>query len=357
MLLRIPCFIALICLAAGDFTSTESLGCCAVFRSGQPVVNADQTVIMIWDAAAKTQHFIRQASFKSAADDFGFLVPSPSEPELDESGNDAFAHLRTLTEPEKKKAPRGGGGIGCGCSARNMTFDTGSVHVLQEKRVAGFDAVVLESNSAAALTAWLKERGYTYSPEVEAWAKPYIDLGWKITALKIAKDADSKNSPTVAADALRMSFKTDRPLFPYREPDPKAAAELLVQRRLLRIYFLADARYQGEMNGIPWSGKVAWAGKINAHDRREVLKKLKLPETTGPADWYLTEFEDDWQYAVAPADVFFSRNANQDAVKRDPIYVLESSNGDAWLYAFAVVLIAPLLLRGFRRRPQFGIAT
>jgi hypothetical protein len=53
--------------------------CCPVPPSGKPVVNADQTVIMIWDAATKTQHFIRQASFKSAADDFGFLVPPGRE--------------------------------------------------------------------------------------------------------------------------------------------------------------------------------------------------------------------------------------------------------------------------------------
>ena len=28
----------------------------------------------------QTQHFIRQASFKSEADDFGFLIPSPTQP-------------------------------------------------------------------------------------------------------------------------------------------------------------------------------------------------------------------------------------------------------------------------------------
>src|SRR5438874_9380028 len=77
--------------------------CCPAPPSGKPVVNADQTVIMIWDADTKTQHFIRQASFKSEADDFGFLVPTPNQPVLDESGNDAFRFLQKLTEPEKTK--------------------------------------------------------------------------------------------------------------------------------------------------------------------------------------------------------------------------------------------------------------
>lgn len=55
--------------------------CCPAGPRGKPVVNADQTVIMIWDAAAKTQHFIRRASFKTELDDFGFIVPSPTQPE------------------------------------------------------------------------------------------------------------------------------------------------------------------------------------------------------------------------------------------------------------------------------------
>src|SRR5262245_26805369 len=72
-------------------------GCCPCprFLPGDkvgvyPVVNADQTVIIIWDAVTKTQHFIRRASFKSESDDFGFIIPSPDQPTLSESGNDAF---------------------------------------------------------------------------------------------------------------------------------------------------------------------------------------------------------------------------------------------------------------------------
>jgi hypothetical protein len=56
-------------------SSNRAAACAPCFRdSGKPVVNADQTVIILWDAAKKTEHFIRKASFKSDADDFGFLI-------------------------------------------------------------------------------------------------------------------------------------------------------------------------------------------------------------------------------------------------------------------------------------------
>src|SRR5262249_42172748 len=154
---------------------TETQACCAVYRQGQPVLNADQTVILIWDPTTKTEHFIRQASFKSDADDFGFLVPTPARPELEESGNDAFGLLRRLTEPEIIRRSREGSG--CGCAQEKTALPAGSasrVVVVEEKRVAGFDAAVLKASSAAALVDWLKANGYAFSPEVEAWAAPYV---------------------------------------------------------------------------------------------------------------------------------------------------------------------------------------
>lgn len=244
--------------------------CCPAPPSGKPVVNADQTVIIIWDAAKKIQHFIRRASFKSEADDFGFLVPTPNQPQLAESGNEAFSYLAKLTAPEIRRVARPRGGLGCGCSKSQVTASMPAVTVLQEKLVAGFNAVVLETNSADALVEWLKDHGYAFSPEVAAWSKPYVEAGWKITALKVAKDKDAKQQNSVAASSLRMSFDTDQPLFPYREPDPTSFASALdAKDRLLRVYFLSDARYEGQL-----TKEVAWTGNVHAILRHFLTERL-----------------------------------------------------------------------------------
>lgn len=325
--------------------------CCPAPPSGKPVVNADQTVIILWDAATRTQHFIRKASFKSEADDFGFLIPSPARPELAESGNEAFPVLQKLTEPEVIKQSRPAAPVGCGCGkmaapAAGVKQDT--VEVLDRKLVAGFDAAVLEATSAKALTDWLKYHGYAYSPEIAAWAEPYVKDGWKITALKVARGQDKDK--TVAASALRMSFQTDRPLFPYREPDPTSFAKTLgASSRLLRIYFIGEARYRGELTkDVAWTGKAAWAGKVSAADREAVLSQLKLPATAGPAEWHLTEFEDRWPYRAAPADVYFVRDPDQGDVRREPIvqYVAAPTRPDGSVVLLAAAFaLAPLLAR------------
>jgi hypothetical protein len=353
--------VAAVCLAA-YVVSVPADACCPAGPKGTPVVNADQTVIILWDAAAKMQHFIRKASFASEANDFGFLVPSPSQPQLEESGNEAFPFLLKMTEPAIQTVKRGGGG--CTCWKDDVKAEgkaePQAVKVLEEKLVAGFHAAVLETKSSEALVDWLKEHGYVFSPEVEAWAKPYVEQGWKITALKVAKPKDDAAVKQVTASALRISFKTDRPLFPYREPDYKSVADTLMPRsRLLRIYFLADARYQGELTKEQaWTGKVAWAGKLKAEDRAKILGQLKLPETTGPAEWFLTEFEDQWPYKVAPADVYFSRAADQGDVRREPIarYVSLPYPSDGSAYALAAVLFLPAVWLRLRRwRARFAV--
>ena len=343
--------LAGVCVLA-YLASIPADACCPAGPKGKPVVNADQTVVILWDAANKTQHFIRQASFKSEADDFGFLVPSPTQPELEESGNDAFATLKRITAPEIKRVPR---------PLNEKKDDDKSppkkskdfVKVLDQKLVAGFNAAVLETNSTAALVKWLKDNGYAFSPEVEAWAKPYVDQGWKITALKVAKDENSKNNKTVSSAALRLTFKTDRPLFPYREPDYKETAGALgAKSRLLRIFFVAEARYEGTLTEKQrWTGEVAWAGKVSAADRKKLLEQFKLPEKTGAEQWYLTEFEDNWPYKVAPADVYFARVANQKDVRRDPIIEYVSApRSDAFpLFAFAAFAGVTAMI-GWRRR-------
>jgi hypothetical protein len=327
--------------------------CCAAPPSGKPVVNADQTVIILWDAATKTEHLIRKASFKSDADEFGFLVPTPTQPELAEAGSAAFPFLFKLTEPEiiYQSWPSG---LSCGCSINKAAMverPRGGVEVLTEKEVAGFHAVVLATDSSEALVNWLKENGFAFSPEVSAWAKPYVEAGWKITALKVSKRQADHADKNVVASSLRISFRTDRPLFPYREPDSSTSVRALgAKDRLLRIYFLSDSSYQGELTkDTAWTGKVAWADDVAPEDRRRILQLLKLPEDTGPADWWLTEFEDHWPYRVAPADLYFSRAAQQAKVKRPPIIQYTVLPRDVTFYLLAAAL-AWLFLRRTRRR-------
>src|SRR5205807_2726972 len=286
----------------------------------KPVAIADESAIIIWDAATKTQHFIRRASFKSDAPDFGFLVPTPTKPELAEASDEGFSYLAKVTAPRvvTQSRPAQSPGCGCGTYTAQMAMAPGnSVQVLEEKRVAGFDAAVLASDDAAALGKWLKDHDYEFSPTLEEWVKPYLAKGWKITAFKIAKSGDA---PTVATSAVRMSFKTDRPYFPYREPQSKTVPVLSsVSQRLLRVFFLSDSKAKGTLGQDgKWPGQVAWANRLSPEQSAELTKDLKLPATSLLESSWLTEFEDHSSPRPGTDDVFFSAADDQNPIERPP---------------------------------------
>lgn len=306
-----------------------------------PVVNADQSVIILWNPATQTEHFIRQASFKSEDKSLGFIIPSPTQPDLSESGDQAFAALASWTAPAFQGRSSSSGGCGCAANVR-QTYEAGAVRVLNQKRVAGFDAVVLEADSSRDLAGWLTQHGYELSPAVAEWAAPYVAARWKFTALKVVdtstetspKDAattvpinDRPNAATtrethaIHAAALHMRFKTDRPLFPYREPNSAEAAKTLnASDRLLRIFFISDSRYEGKLTAeVPWTGVTVWADKLDESKRSNLLSLLALPSAALPGNLFLTEFEDHWPYRRAPADLSFSPDASQKTFRRPPV--------------------------------------
>lgn len=351
LLLSLPLLAAFPLLA-------PSPACAPAPRAGQFVQIADESAIIVWDAESKTQHFIRRATFQTEADDFGFLVPTPSQPALAESSDQAFAALAKFTEPPVVTKSRDitSGCIGCSAEKAPRSADVATpsgVRVLEEKRVGGHDAAVLEADNASELNDWLKKRGYASRPELVAWLEPYVQQRWKITAFKVAKD--EKKQPGVATAAIRMTFKTERPYFPYREPadqrDDKAAKH--AGPRLLRVFMLAKERMDGSLGKDgKWPGRAVHASDVTGLNTKMLLEQLKLPDDTIAADWWLTEFEDRASPRPGTDEVYFSPAKDQSTLKRPAIiqYVKNDAPGLALCLAVAVGLFAPTLVRRMRRR-------
>jgi hypothetical protein len=292
----------------------RSPGCAVAPPRGERIEIADESAIIVWDAAGKTQHFIRRASFThtSGVKDFGFLVPTPSYPQLAEASDEAFQTLEKITGPKTVTERRPVDLFPqFGCAAPKAAAD--KVQVLQEQRVAGYDAVVLEAREADALSKWLKEWGYDFAPELKEWAGSYVSKGWAFTAFKVAHDDKGER---LATSAVRLTFPADRPYFPYREPANDSHGDGLPRR--LRVYFVADARYKGVLTGAAWPGYVVWSNRVSEEDRASVLGRLNLQAETGPPEWRLTEFEDVSSPRPGHDDVYFERDARQDTLERPP---------------------------------------
>jgi hypothetical protein len=286
--------------------ATLCLACASVGRIGDEIHIADEGAIIIWDEDSKTQHFIRRASFRTRAKDFGFLVPTPTVPKLAEASDLAFTHLEKITTvPSLTK------GVEAAAAASKA-----SVVVIERAQVAGLDAAVLKASDPGALGAWLKANGYTSTPELMEWAAHYIEKRWIITAFKIAAVQDAHQ---LDASAVRMSFQTEQPFFPYREP----AQASVTGSRALRVYFLSTGRVDGTIGAAgAWPGRTMQSFELSDSDLDRLKELLKLPSLRTDLR-RLTFLFDHSSPRPGREDLFFSRAADQSVVT--PVHLAERS--------------------------------
>jgi hypothetical protein len=235
--------------------------CATAPPRGKEVAIADEEAVIVWDADKHVEHFIRKAAFHSNAPSFGFLVPTPTKPTLGEVGDSVFDQLAWRVAPPVRTESRG---FQPGCLLLSGATDSKSaagpaptVSVIQTARVAGFDATTVSATDPAALAAWLGSHGFESTPELTDWLDRYVVDHWTITAFVVA--ADGNPSEALSTRSVLMSFPTDRPFYPYREP----AHGKSEPSRSLRVYVLAKQRYQATLAGKPWLAAPFFAAAID----------------------------------------------------------------------------------------------
>ncbi|NBV44126.1 MAG: DUF2330 domain-containing protein [Planctomycetia bacterium] len=325
--------------------------CCPASKLGSPVRIADQRILIVWDPETRTEHFIRSAGFRAAApsgeaasaDAFGFLVPSPTEPEVATADESVFPALDDLIRPRIEEVDRWrpdptplvlmpfrlANPAMRGLAAPATTSD---VRVLQQKRVGQYDVAVLEADDATALTDWLATNGFESRPALREWAEPYVAKGWIITAFRYAGGAGR-----IETGGVRMSFQTDIPMFAYRVPTDNLAGAPVgegsdgaasaggARPALLRAFVVIPGRANGTLGegegAHGWSQAQCRYSRPIAAETFAALIGRSLPEhaMNPPANLWLTAF-DDPTWPSGTEDLRFTHEAGgteyQEVVRR-----------------------------------------
>ena len=310
----------------------------------------DETALIVWDEASKIQHFIRRATFTSSDKDFAFLVPTPTQPELQEAHDGVFGHLAKITEPRIVHRKVVNFAFGCASGVKTVSEGASTVAVLEQKRVGGLDAAVLAVSGGkdddakagtTALAGWLKDRGYAFTPALAEWVKPYVVSKWVITAFKIAAPtaADAPRGNALQSTTVRMSFATDKPIYPYREPSGQTKGS----SRALHIFLAARQRMAGRLDDLAqgWPGRTMWADKIAAPEMATVTDLARLPAVLREGEWWLTEFLDTSNPRPGIADISFSAASDPSPIARPPTEI-QHDYGD--VVAGAICIGIPLFV-------------
>jgi len=319
--------------------------CAPAPHAGEAIDVVEESAVIVWEPATRTQHFIRRATFRGNARDFGFLVPTPTAPALTAVDDGIFDTLQAKVEPpvtERTRKEIHWTLLGIFWLADKGATETAAgrspVEVLATAKVAGYEAAVLDATDAGALRGWLETHGYAVTPDLEQWLDAYIRQRWKITAFKVDKTQSAIDAQT---QAVKMSFTTNRPFFPYREPASQRTGSNTA--RVLRVFFLGPERVHGTIGTAFWPGILRWS------DALDDALRTQLAKTAGVAiPARLTAFIDIGSRSGTD-DLFFAKGAVQSAYFPPPRIREKVETVLIPLDLIGAVLLAGLVLYRNRR--------
>lgn len=262
-----------------------TVGACALFSPAARDVRVQgEEVLIVWDAANRREHLVRHIGFEGSAENFGFVVPTPSEPEVAEVRGRPFDGLyRLYRRPERRSRSRSSAPS---MRASSMSSLAAPVEVVARHHVAGQTATVLRASDAAALDRWLATHGYPSGAALARYLGPYVERGWYLTAFRY----DKAQRRRALSPALRLSFDTERPFFPYAEPHRRTRA------RPFRLSVVAAQPMNGLLENLRgegarrWSARVGYRAPLRAVDARGILGAAGITPPAGSL--HLTVFDE-----------------------------------------------------------------
>jgi len=234
--------LGVLVVAAGLIASGELARACGGFFSRRtlegprrPALSYEKTLI-VFDRERQREHFVREVAFRAASEPFGFVVPTPSRPEV--------ASMKSPFESLEREFPFSSelGLVGIGSRGGGVALPARApVRVLEVKRVGSFTSYVLAANDEGALTGWLAKNGFVTTPETTPWLRRYVELGFFYVAMRYEPPSGRPNLVRTNAETVRISFDTPLAYYPYAEPEPPAGSTTGAPR-MLELWYVSQSR-------------------------------------------------------------------------------------------------------------------
>lgn len=283
------------------------------------IYETDQKAVIVHENNVET--LIVSIRFEGDAKDFAWIIPTPSQPEVDKAPFNIFESLEKLTQIAVDYGYIRPLGMESAVPLKR------SVEVLEQKKVDIYEITVLKATDKNALYDWLKENDYRYPESGKYILDSYINNKWVFTAVKInaeSLEAAENQLRQGIATPLRFVFNSSKIVYPLKisavisEPPQKYLREGIdsggvitkkivppydpyqYQRISIQLYVFADHKKEAIGFDTQWANWVA-AKKI---------EKLAFNDNGDP--WYqpkakkmfLTKLYRSMQVSQMKDDVF-----------------------------------------------------
>jgi len=293
-----------------------------------------ERVLILHDRNTETEHFIREVVFRGGKEPFGFVVPTPTRPEVFKVKETPFDKLEGAfpfaPPPQSRGEGSKGGSVGAPGGAPKVV-------ILDIKSIGSFTAFILKATDAKALGKWLEDNKLGSTPENDAWLAEYVKRDFFYVALRYEPWKDKANykpdSGAPRSETMRISFSTPVPYYPYREPRHAREEPAEGPGRAVALW-LVTAEPMQPVALAKQDGKDAWIQPFLEGWRREDVRGYALRALLGDdedklvsgADSYVVQpFEDQKRSRAGIGDVVFLPEKGVPAAQREKVGKLVKS--------------------------------
>ncbi|MCC6620981.1 MAG: DUF2330 domain-containing protein [Deltaproteobacteria bacterium] len=236
-----PLAAAALGLSTFALPTPEAQACGGFFCSQVPVDQAGEQIIFGMQGDTITAQIL--ISYTGEAEDFAWLLPVASTPEVTLGTMAAFQQLGWRTRPTFNVQWTGEWGqcggwwmfaeteAAAGGGPRSDPDDDG-VQVVSQKDVGPFETTVLAATDTDALVKWLDDNDYDQPPAAVPLLDHYVRQGMQFVALRLLKD-----EPTGAIQPITLTFREADPCVPLVLTQIAAVPDMPVQ-----LYLFGDHR-------------------------------------------------------------------------------------------------------------------
>lgn len=150
----------------------------------------DRQSAFLWQAQGK-QHMLLSVQYSGGSDEFAWVIPVESRPEVTVEKGAPFTELRRATKIEAMMTR----GMEAGGGSKGMPADRG-VTVLEQKEEGPYNIAVLSATSGVGLYDWLKTNQFAVSKNARGQMDYYIGRNYVFVAARIRNGAKTNQTVT-----------------------------------------------------------------------------------------------------------------------------------------------------------------
>jgi hypothetical protein len=230
----------------------SAAACGGFFCTTVPVDQSAERIIFTVDPGRIGTYV--QINYTGSPDDFAWVLPVPSVPQITQADMATFTELDRLTTPVYIPPPA----PDClrprvQAAAAPSAASGAGVTVLGGGVVGPFEYVVVTSPDPGEMVRWLRDNGYRIDPEMEPLVKVYTDDGMAFVAMKLRPGRDTRD-----ITPIKLTYDSSKPMIPLRltavaaQPDMPVLVWIFADQRTSPTNYVDMAISDGEVAFNPF---------------------------------------------------------------------------------------------------------